>query len=429
MTVKFILIKEDKRNLCRLHLRISVKGQTKDYSIQKSIYRAQWSYENRKVIQLKKGTGNKQEFDIRYILNGDDCREINAELNELIVATQRIERRCVEDKITYSAQDIITALRQSRSPKCKKEVNNSVYDAYLLIGDKMGVTEGTKKAYHSVMLKLVKYQKILRRVIEFKDLKMDFLNEFNNWMNIHENISSRTSAKYMADLKIILNKIVKISKLSIDTSYRDYVINKVDTMIEVVALTKEDYRKIKEVELSPKLEKVRDVFLFLCNTGLRYSDAMRLDAEFELDGFINLTTQKTKRLLEIPLVDEALKIFNRYKLLYGGLPKLGTSHFNKQLEKICLKAEISGKVVKTRHYGKGNHKTLIEDKYKRISSHTGRKTFISFAMDSKVPMTEIMAITGHNSPEMLASYDSINKARKTNTVSIISKLLNDDKNF
>ena len=65
---------------------------------------------------------------------------------------------------------------------------------------------------------------------------------------------------------------------------------------EIIFLTRDEVNKLEEWQFKPEqkaLERVRDVFLFCCFTGLRYSDVAKLKKADVKQGYIDVVTQKT----------------------------------------------------------------------------------------------------------------------------------------
>ena len=88
------------------------------------------------------------------------------------------------------------------------------------------------------------------------------------------------------------------------------------TQNRVVFLTKDELEKLKKYvapEDRKNLERVRDVFLFQCCTGLRYSDVFNLRRCDVHEDHIDVTTIKTNDTLRIELNEESKSILDRYK--------------------------------------------------------------------------------------------------------------------
>lgn len=61
------------------------------------------------------------------------------------------------------------------------------------------------------------------------------------------------------------------------------------------------------------LARVRDVFVFCCFSGLRYSDVYNLKKADDKGEFIEFVTQKTSDRLRVELNKYSREILNRYK--------------------------------------------------------------------------------------------------------------------
>lgn len=104
------------------------------------------------------------------------------------------------------------------------------------------------------------------------------------------------------------------------------------------------------------LEKVKDVFVFQCLTGLRYGELKRINKRTVTENSILIKEEKdvAKEVREIPLFEVE---YSRTK--------------NKE------------------------HKILTAPFYKRVSTHTARRTFITILKNKGVADKTIMEMTGH----------------------------------
>lgn len=89
--------------------------------------------------------------------------------------------------------------------------------------------------------------------------------------------------------------------------------------VEREFLEKQELKTLLSKNISvPRLAQIRDIFCFCCFTGLAFSDVKQLKSEHlvtDINGmvWIRKTRQKTKNMYNIPLLDEAQKILDRYK--------------------------------------------------------------------------------------------------------------------
>ena len=85
---------------------------------------------------------------------------------------------------------------------------------------------------------------------------------------------------------------------------------------EIIYLTQDEIKILENHQFLPMqaaLERVRDVFLFCCFTGLRYSDVAKLKRSDIKDGFIVVVTKKTVDGLRIELNKHSQAILDKYK--------------------------------------------------------------------------------------------------------------------
>ncbi len=82
---------------------------------------------------------------------------------------------------------------------------------------------------------------------------------------------------------------------------------------EVIYLDSDEFRSVETVKLpTPYLERVRDVFCFSCYTGLRFSDVSQLTKKDFKKNLVRVRTAKTKDILTIPLLPQAIAILEKY---------------------------------------------------------------------------------------------------------------------
>lgn len=127
------------------------------------------------------------------------------------------------------------------------------------------------------------------------------------------------------------------------------------------------------------LERVRDIFLFQCFTGLRYSDVFNLRRSDIKGDHIEVTTVKTSDSLIIELNNHSKAILDKYKDVAFEddkvLPVITNQKMNDYLKELAEMAGIDEPVRQT--YYKGNER--IDDvtpKYALLGTHAGRRTFI-----------------------------------------------------
>ena len=153
---------------------------------------------------------------------------------------------------------------------------------------------------------------------------------------------------------------------------------------------------------SPRLERVRDVFVIMCYMGIRYSDYLLLKKENILpSGLIRITTKKTKTPVEIPMHDRVREIMKKYNGEFPPAPS--NQKFNDYMTEVIKAAKLDRDVVISETRG-----TMTRNKTVKLSSlvtaHTARRSCATNMFLAGVPTLSIMKITGHKSEKVFLKY-------------------------
>ncbi len=186
----------------------------------------------------------------------------------------------------------------------------------------------------------------------------------------------------------------------------------------------------KFVKTYTTLEVVKDFFCFLCSTSLSYIDAANLkikDVDIDKD-LIEIVRAKTSTPLSIPLNETSRAIWRKYSKdknfkrkdghkidthflfpRFEGSDKfLSNANTNSTLKKIgeVLQKDLSNMVNVEVRSGSGVKKGTDEEVplYKKLHTHMGRKTFITFALSEKISPLDIKRISGHSDEKMMKYY-------------------------
>jgi integrase len=162
--------------------------------------------------------------------------------------------------------------------------------------------------------------------------------------------------------------------------------------------------KNTKLEAGSMEDKVRDIYVFNCYCGLRFSDLCKVNkfSFFRENGqlMIKLRQQKTDNIIKFPILPSAEKVLIKYNY---SLPVVSDGGFHTHLKTVCFKAGLTQmETIRETKGGKPQIKML--PKYTLISSHTGRRSFATNFDDDGVPLKEIMAVTGHSTEKSLRIY-------------------------
>lgn len=182
---------------------------------------------------------------------------------------------------------------------------------------------------------------------------------------------------------------------------------------EIIYLSQEEIKQLQDFQFQPMqeaLERVRDVFLFQCFTGLRYSDVAKLRRSDIKRGVLHVVTKKTVDGLRIELNKHSQAILEKYQdFEFPGdkaLPVISNVKMNVHLKTL---GQVVGLDEPTRIvYFKGNKRyEEVYPKWNLLTTHVARRTFVVTALQLGIPVEVIMRWTGHSNFEAMKPYAKI----------------------
>jgi integrase len=194
-------------------------------------------------------------------------------------------------------------------------------------------------------------------------------------------------------------------------------------------LTQEELHKFAAADFGAltQLARARDIFVFACYTGLRFSDLAKLawdhiKKDFYLDAekrervaywFIDIKMMKTREDVEIPLSGAASAILDRYRKEKAAtpLPRMQNQPLNRALKEAAKMAGICAPWREIRFRGAKRLETAGE-KWRFLSTHSARHTFITLSEQRGMALTDIQRIVGHRKIEQTARYTRSDKEKR-----------------
>ena len=175
-------------------------------------------------------------------------------------------------------------------------------------------SKGTIKHYVTLLNHLKNFHLFSKQPIPYlEDVDLAYLTRFRMYLTQVVGLKNENNHK---KLRTVLNKAHQLDQIS-QSPFRLYKFEK-SKRHTIVYLTKRELRTIKELEgLTSAVERVRDIFLFSCFTGLRYSEIEQLRTEHlvERNGhyFLEMQIPKTQKFYLAPLLEEALTLIDKYQ--------------------------------------------------------------------------------------------------------------------
>jgi site-specific recombinase XerD len=365
--------------LVPVYLRITVDGLPKEMSTKRIWDPDRWSAKANKAIGTK-----------------EDAKSLNAYLDILKTKAYDIRTELIDRGKIVTAAEIKTALSGEKQRQWMLMGLFKAHNAGLeeLLGK--GVAKGT----HTNFETSYKHTEcFLRKVYKLDDinilsLDLEFIKKFYHWFRTFKNLNHNSALKNIANMKKIVLDCVDNGWLMADP-FAKFEMTRDE--VETVYLTKEQVQAISNKSItSPRLSRVRDLFVFSCFTGLSFIDMKQLKRSevFTSDGELRIykNRQKTGTPAVIPLLPIAKGILAKYEqddyctIKDMLLPVLSNQKYNTYLKDLAERCDID-----------------IE-----LSSKIARNTFATtVTLANNVPMETISKMMGHKSLRQTQHYAKV----------------------
>lgn len=331
--------------------------------------------------------------------------EFNARLDKYENAINNVFRRLLNDGIqpnnTLLKKEIEIELSDNRLKPRKKSFLTFV-DEYIT-ESKLNKREGTIKVYNTTYKYLKEYSS-KNKTINFEDITLEFYNHYTAFLSQEHSLSANTVGKHIKTIKSFMNEATERG-FNENLEFRKKKFKTIREEADTVYLSIKELEQFEKLKLSatPKLERVRDLFLIGCYTGLRFSDFTQIQPEnINKDNtMIFIRTQKTSERVAIPLHKTVRTILKKYN---NRLPKSYTNQvMNLHLKTVASLAKIK-EPIETTITRAGKLEKTTSPKYKLISTHTARRSFATNLYLADIPAISIMKITGHKTERSFMQY-------------------------
>ena len=379
----------------------------------------------------------KWDTDKQRVRNGctnklkQSASEINASLLGYYTEVQEIFKKFEVEEIMPTPEQIKEAFNALHKPieevKPRKSTPNAFYkvfdDFVRDCGQQNDWTDSTYEKFAAVKNHLMNFRTEL--TFDFFDEKG--LNDYVTYLRDVKEMRNSTIGKQLSFLKWFLRWAFK-KGLHQNNAYDSYKPKLKSTQKKIIFLTWEELNKLREFEIpaaKQALDRVRDVFLFQCFTGLRYSDVFNLRRSDIKGDHIEVTTVKTSDSLIIELNKHSKAILDKYKDVAFEddkvLPVITNQKMNDYLKELAELAGIDEPVRQT--YYRGNERIdEVTPKYVLLGTHAGRRTFICNALALGIPPQVVMKWTGHSDYKAMKPYIDIADDIKANAMSKFNQL-------
>ena len=403
-----------------IRMRVNFASKRIEFTTGYRIDAAKWDTDKQRV---RNGCTNKLK---------QSASEINASLLGYYTEVQEIFKKFEVEEIMPTPEQIKEAFNALHKPieeevKPRKSTPNAFYKVFdEFVRDCGRQNDWTDSTYE-------KFAAVKNHLMNFRDgLTFDFfdekgLNDYVAYLRDVKEMRNSTIGKQLSFLKWFLRWAFK-KGLHQNNAYDSYKPKLKSTQKKIIFLTWEELNKLREFEIpaaKQALDRVRDVFLFQCFTGLRYSDVFNLRKSDIKGDHIEVTTVKTSDSLIIELNKHSKAILDKYKDVAFEdnkvLPVITNQKMNDYLKELAELAGIDEPVRQT--YYRGNERIdEVIPKYALLGTHAGRRTFICNALALGIPPQVVMKWTGHSDYKAMKPYIDIADDIKANAMSKFNQL-------
>ncbi|WP_027078863.1 site-specific integrase [Maribacter antarcticus] len=375
LSIRFVILKAkiNKQGLCAISCRLTFKSKRKAFSTGLFVNPDNWNA--KKQVSISKSIASQQLNTQLQIIEGNIKKEyLKLQLSEIEFTVEDIFKHYLGEP---SRQETFLI---AYFKKFLEKKNN-------LIGIDIELATWKKYYYACIQAESFIRWQYKKQDIPFSKLTIQFLDDFEFYL--------KTEKKQR---QVTVNKTIQRFRKPILTAvgegYLDkdpFVLHKPRRVIKgVIFLTVEELDTLENYEIiQPRLQVVKDLFIFCCYTGLAYHEMSILQREHIIKGFdgnewIQMKRKKTGKMISVPLLPKAKTILDKYKDdKHSALPKFSNQKINSYLKEIAAVVGIK----------------------KRISHHMARKTFASTVLlYNDVPMEIVSELLGHSSIKITQEY-------------------------
>ncbi|WP_027421070.1 tyrosine-type recombinase/integrase [Crocinitomix catalasitica] len=265
--------------------------------------------------------------------------------------------------------------------------------------------KGTKTNYNTTLTKLKLFRS--NGTLPFNQVNVEFCEKFNVYLS-KLGISQNTRSKYFQYLKKAVNEAIKRGLLKTEESPFNKGFKVKYSAPKKKSLSLNELKQIEktDVHYNSALQRVKDMFLFSCYTGLRFGDLIKLSfenfIEKENEIHIQFVQEKTLRPVKYNLskiflgednVSKPEKIIRKYFSIYeyARNAPAGTIHFfNDTNQNYNRLLKDIGRIAETAL---------------PLQSHVARHTCITILVnEAGIPIQDVQKIAGHAKIETTMGY-------------------------
>ena len=399
-----------------IRMRVIFASQRIEFTTGYRIDAAKWDADKQRV---KNGCTNKLK---------QSASDINTDLLRYYTIMQEVFKEYEVKDIMPTPQEIKDSFNNKVNPtKEVQEEQKGFWEIFNEFVSECGKQNNWTDSTYEKFAAVKNHIKEFRAEPTFVYFDEEGLNNYVDFLRKTKDMRNSTIGKQLGFLKWFIRWAFKKGYHQ-NIAFETFKPKLKNTPKKVIFLTWDELNKLKACNIPQNkqyLERVRDVFLFCCFTGLRYSDVYNLRTSDVKADHIEITTVKTADSLVIELNNHSKAILEKYKDVHfeGNkvLPVISNQKMNDYLKELGELAEINEPIRET--YYKGNQRIdEVTPKYALLGTHAGRRTFICNALALGIPAQVVMKWTGHSDYKAMKPYIDIADDIKANAMSRFNQL-------
>ena len=353
-----------------IFVRITVSGQVAEMNIGRSVIPDNWDQKR----AMSKGR-SRRDLELNKYIEVIKVRFL--EIHNMLVR----EGKLVNPKILRDH-----FLGTVEKPKMLCDVFRLTNEQRRAEYERGDMSKPTYERWVRCVSYLEEFMQLTRNVndIPAKEVTKGFVQDFEHFLRMKKQASNNTAVRYLRYLKNVMQYAIA-NKWATDDPFLGKRFKR--TVADREALTEAELQRMMDLDLRayPRVEAVRDTFVFCCFTGLAFIDIKTLkrsDITTDENGkmWIRKHREKTGELSVIPLLEVPRRLVEKYsdhpKVMMENvvLPVISNQRMNAYLKEVADLAKIN------RH----------------LTSHIGRHTFATLSLSNHVPIETIPKMLGHS---------------------------------
>lgn len=265
-------------------------------------------------------------------------------------------------------------------------------------------------SYKQVAQRISRFEETLSEPTNIFDIDLTWMKKFHGFL-VKENYNSNTIHKTIKNLKTIF-RVLRNDGFDLRSMILDYECPSKTYLPPKPIINADEFQRILKLEVDSTLEPYRRLFLLCLCTGLRFSDGERISIrnisdeviEGKKEKFLNIVSIKTGKAIkhnitDIPIVEHIV----RQSSFLGNYWHISNTKYNKGLKEICRMAGIT-QIFTTYKIVGGDQVPITVPKYKLVTAHTARHSFITNLYINGLDWKDIKYLVGISSDSVLNTY-------------------------